>query len=190
MRVLQLHWKLHSIRFQMLIVVMGVAGSGKTTISRALASELGWQFVEGDLFHSPDAVQKMKNGFPLDDADRAGWLFRLHEYLLKLFSDKKDAVMSSSALKRRYRDLLRRNIDPHELQFVYLSVTPETARKRMRERVGHFMPEKLIFSQFEILEPPNPSEALWINAEKSVSEIVSEIASNVRSRSQFSQSAS
>jgi gluconokinase len=174
----------------MLIVVMGVAGSGKSTIGRALALKLGWQFVEGDHFHSPEAIQKMKSGVPLTDADREGWLSRLHVHLLKLLNEKKDAVMSSSALKRRYRELMRRGIDPHDLQFVFLSVSPETARKRMRERVGHFMPESLILSQFEALEPPSPNEALWIDAEKSVSGIVSEISSKTRLGPQFSRSAS
>lgn len=160
----------------MLIVVTGVAGSGKTTIGQALASELGWRFVEGDLFHSPASIQKMKSGIPLTDGDRAGWLSRLHDYMLQLFSAHKNAVMSSSALKQSYRELLRRDIDPHDLRFVYLSVTPQTAYKRMRERVGHFMPKELIFSQFEILEPPPQGEALWVDAEKPVTEIVSQIS--------------
>jgi gluconokinase len=160
----------------MLIVVMGVAGSGKTTIGRALASELGWQFVEGDLFHSPASIQKMKSGIPLTDDDRAGWLARLHDHLLKLLHEHKDAVMSSSALKQSYRELLRHDIDPHEIRFVYLNVKPQVAQTRMRERVGHFMPENLVFSQFKTLEPPSQNEALWIDAEKPVSEIVSEIS--------------
>lgn len=163
----------------MVIIVMGVAGSGKTTIGRALASELGWQFVEGDTFHSREAIEKMRKGIPLTDSDRSGWLLRLHEHLLKLLNERKDAVMSSSALKRNYRELLRRGIDPHELQFVYLDVTPQTARKRMHERTGHFMPESLIYSQFETLEPPSQGEALWIDAEKSVAEIVFDIISQL-----------
>jgi carbohydrate kinase (thermoresistant glucokinase family) len=166
----------------MLVVIMGVAGSGKTSVGRALASELGWLFVEGDLFHSQAAIEKMRHGIALMDADRAEWLSRLHHHFFELLGDRKSAVISCSALKKRYRDDLRLGIPPQDLQFVFLDVSPELARERMHRRIAHFMPESLMTSQFEALEPPTVSEeAVWVDGKKSIPEVITQIKSGLRS---------
>jgi gluconokinase len=174
----------------MLIVIMGVAGSGKTTLGRALASELGWLFVEGDRFHTQAAIEKMQNGIALADEDRAVWLSRLHRRFFELLNDHQDAVISCSALRKSYRDHLRLGIQPQDLQFVFLNVSPGLARNRMRRRIGHFMPERLITSQFEALEPPQASEsAVWVDGEKSIPELVSLIKTGLFSDSWQAKSA-
>ncbi|MFL5813732.1 MAG: gluconokinase [Bdellovibrionia bacterium] len=167
----------------MLIVIMGVAGSGKTTVGRALAAELGWLFIEGDLFHSQAAIEKMRHGIALADEDRAEWLSKLHHRFTELLSARQDAVISCSALKKSYRDRMRLGLSPRDVHFVFLNVSLELARDRMHRRIGHFMPESLIQSQFEALEPPqSDEEVLWIDGEKSISEIVSLIRSRLLSR--------
>jgi gluconokinase len=165
----------------MMIVIMGVAGSGKTTVGRSLSSELGWPYFDGDDFHSQTAIETMRNGKPLNDQDRAAWLSRLHDLVLSLSAERKNAVMSCSALKKKYREFLRSQLDAHFLRFVYLKVSPAVARTRMKKRVGHFMRESLLLSQFETLEPPTPDEALCLQSDElSVSKMVSIIRSEFR----------
>ncbi len=138
-------------------VVMGVAGSGKTTIGRALASELGAEFLEGDKFHPPSNVAKMSRGEPLDDADRWPWLDRMAEELARARSSGRSAVLACSALKRSYRDRLRRGAP--DLRLVFLKGDKALILERLSARKQHFMPPGLLDSQFKVLEEPGPDES-------------------------------
>jgi gluconokinase len=132
----------------LIIVVMGVSGSGKTTIGEALAGELGWRYLDADDYHPPANVAKMAAGTPLQDADRWPWLDRLNSVLQK----KKDAVVGCSALKESYRKRLTAGLK--ESRIVYLRGSFELLRKRAEERKHRFMPASLLKSQFDALEPP------------------------------------
>ena len=138
------------------LVVMGVSGSGKSSVGRPLAAALDATFLEGDDFHPPANIAKMSSGHPLDDDDRAGWLAAMAERLREARARSETVVLSCSALKRRYRDALRA-ADP-QLVFVYLEGDRELIDSRLRARHGHFMPESLLASQFRDLEPPQADE--------------------------------
>jgi gluconokinase len=139
------------------VVVMGVAGCGKTLIGRALAGRLGAAFVEGDELQPPENVARMAGGQPLTDAHRAGWLDAVAAAILDANARGRTAVASCSALKRRYRDQLRGRC-PH-VAFVHLSVDRDTAHRRVAERTNHFMPASLVDSQFADLQPLEADEA-------------------------------
>ena len=131
------------------VVVMGVAGCGKSEVGRRLADSLHLPLVEGDTFHPPANVEKMRSGVPLTDADRAGWLDRLaHE----LAAHRGGAVLTCSALKRSYRDRLR-TAGPL-VRFIHLALPLAEAQRRVAARPGHFYPPTLVASQFEALEDP------------------------------------
>lgn len=136
----------------MIVLLMGVAGSGKTTVGRLLAVELDWAFYDADDLHPPVNVAKMARGAALTDADRDPWLQAIHELLLSLESTNSDAVVACSALKQAYRTRLLQGISNAAL--VYLKGTPELIRPRMTTRAGHFMPVGLLESQFATLEEP------------------------------------
>jgi gluconokinase len=131
------------------VVVMGVAGCGKSAVGEQLAAALGLALVEGDAFHPAANIAKMRAGQPLDDADRAGWLDVLAG---ELQARAEGAVLTCSALKRAYRDRLR-SASP-ALRFVHLALTPAQARERVATRPGHFYPPALVDSQFAALEDP------------------------------------
>ena len=131
------------------LVVMGVAGCGKSSLAKRAAQTLDLPMIEGDDFHSMANVAKMRAGTPLNDADRAGWLCALAQ---QLHSHPAGAVLACSALRLRYRDRLRQAV-PH-LRFVFLSLTQEQALERVAERSGHVFPPALVASQFEALEDP------------------------------------
>lgn len=153
------------------LVVMGVAGCGKTSVAHAIAASIGGRFIEGDAFHPAENVEKMTRGIPLNDADRAGWLDRLAAELARASAAGERPVLACSALKRRYRDRLRARVD--SLGFVYLDVTREQALERMGQRKGHFMPTSLVDSQFADLEPPlEEALTLPVDAAHSVDTIV------------------
>jgi gluconokinase len=133
------------------VVVMGVSGSGKTTVGAALAHALGLRFVDGDALHPAANVAKMAAGIPLDDADRAPWLDAIGAVLAA-----GPVVVACSALKRIYRDRLRAAAP--SLQLVFLDGSPELLASRMSHRPGHFMPTSLLDSQLATLEPPTPDE--------------------------------
>ncbi|WP_306391524.1 gluconokinase [Telluria beijingensis] len=137
-------------------VVMGVSGSGKSTVGAALATHYAVPFFEGDAYHPADNVSKMSAGIPLDDDDRAGWLDALAGEIRQARTEGKGLVLSCSALKRRYRDLLRA-ADP-ALRFVHLAGPRELIAVRMHGRPGHYMPPSLLDSQLSILEPLQPDE--------------------------------
>lgn len=136
----------------MILVVMGVAGSGKTTIGRLLAEKLGWEFIEGDDFHPPENVEKMSRGIPLSDDDRAGWLQTLAGVLSQRLAANRSAVLACSALKQRYRDLL--SWGNPAVRFIYLQGKPELLESRLQDRPGHFMKAGMLVSQFADLEEP------------------------------------
>ncbi|MGD2075003.1 MAG: gluconokinase [Gammaproteobacteria bacterium] len=136
----------------MIVIVIGVAGSGKTTLGRALAQALDWEFVEGDDFHLPRNVEKMRRGEPLNDADRAPWLAELHGYIAALDRQGRDAVVACSALKQRYREILSAAI--RDVRFVYLCGAVALIRARLQSRKAHFMRAELLDSQIATLEPP------------------------------------
>ncbi len=142
---------------EVVIVVMGVAGAGKTTVGRLLAKALGAGFAEGDDYHPPANVAKMQGGIALDDADRAPWLAAMDGEIESWCAEDKTVVLACSALKRRYRDLLRGGRP--DVVFVYLKGTESLIRARLAARRGHFMPPALLASQFAALEEPGADEA-------------------------------
>lgn len=131
------------------VVVMGVAGSGKSVLAGALAREIGGSMVEGDDFHLPASQKKMRKGIALEDADREPWLARLGDLMA---SSEGHMVLSCSALKRKYRDQLRQRVA--DLRFVYLEIDVHAAAKRVELRSGHLFPKSLVTSQFAALESP------------------------------------
>jgi gluconokinase len=144
-----------------LYVIMGVSGSGKSLIGAMFARELDIMFVEGDDLHPPENVKRMAAGIPLTDADRQGWLIEIAARLREAKRAGIGLVASCSALKRRYRDLLRSAGDP-EVRFVYLKGIRALLAERMAQRRGHFMPAALLESQLAILEEPSPDERAWV----------------------------
>jgi gluconokinase len=138
------------------VVVMGVSGSGKTTVAERLAGKLGWRFIEGDRLHPPANVEKMRQGIPLTDADRAPWLDRIGEELKRWAAEGQSGVMTCSALKRAYRDRIR-SARP-DARFVYLKGSEALIKGRVAARHHEYMPASLLHSQFEALEEPSPDE--------------------------------
>ena len=138
---------------------MGVSGSGKSLIGAGLARALGVDFVEGDEYHSAENVERMSRGIPLTDEDRARWLRLLAARIREAKEAGSGLVISCSALKRSYRDILR--ADAPELRFVYLKGGRELIAQRLAGRRGHFMPPSLLESQFTTLEEPLPDEDAW-----------------------------
>jgi gluconokinase len=136
------------------LVVMGVSGSGKSTVAALVAERLGWDLAEGDDLHPDENVAKMAAGQPLDDDDRAPWLDTVSSWIVEHAMQGVPGVITCSALKRKYRDVLRE----HNVVFVYLQGTSDLIGGRMAERSGHFMPTTLLDSQVATLEPPQADE--------------------------------
>ncbi|MCY1409573.1 Thermoresistant gluconokinase [compost metagenome] len=134
------------------LVVMGVAGCGKSSVAEAICRQSGAFIIEGDAFHPAENIRKMSAGIPLNDEDRAGWLDTLCEELHKAIAAGRQPVLTCSALKRSYRERLRSAVPG--LGVVFLELSPNTAAQRVACRPGHFMPATLIDSQFAALEPP------------------------------------
>ena len=141
-------------------VVMGVAGSGKSLIGASFAEAIGGTFLDGDDFHPPRNVRLMADGIPLTDADRAGWLAVLADKLRDATMDHTRLVLACSALKRRYRDVLRAGAA--DTQFVFLRGTRDVIAERLALRRGHYMPASLLDSQFAALEEPDADERVWV----------------------------
>jgi len=155
------------------IVVMGVAGCGKSAVGIALAATLNAIFIEGDRLHPPENVARMASGEPLTDQLREGWLDAIGERIAASVGKGQGVVAACSALKRSYRDRLRA-LYP-DIVFLYLEIDPATARRRVASRKGHFMPASLVDSQFAILEPPGRDErALTIDATRPVADAVAD----------------
>lgn len=161
-----------------IVVVMGVSGSGKTVVGSALARALGGRFAEGDRFHPPENISRMSAGLPLRDEDRWGWLDAIAVEIGEAERHGETLVVACSALKRVYRDRLR--LASRNLRFVYLEIGREAAAARVAARKGHFMPASLIDSQFAALEPPSPDEdALTLDAIRDPAELVAFAASEI-----------
>ncbi len=144
-----------------LYVIMGVSGSGKSLIGAMFARALDVEFVEGDDLHPPDNVERMAAGIPLTDNDRQGWLMAIAARLREAKRAGVGLVVSCSALKRIYRDLVR-SVAAADVRFVYLAGSRELLAERMASRRGHFMPPSLLESQLAILEEPSPDEHAWV----------------------------
>lgn len=141
----------------MIVVVAGVAGSGKTTVGRLLAVRLSWVFADGDAFHPAANVAKMRSGLPLTDADRKPWLSALTAWMDDIIASGQSAVLACSALRRSYRDEL---LDGRpQAVMVFLEIGEAQCRARLSSRTGHYFHEPLLASQFATLEPPDPAEA-------------------------------
>jgi gluconokinase len=145
---------LGSITGAPVLVIMGVSGSGKSTVAAILARQLGWDFAEGDDLHPPANVAKMAAGHPLDDEDRWPWLSMVAAWIRQHTAGGRPGIVTCSALKKSYRDVLRGD----QVVFVYLAGSRGQVAARMAARHGHFMPVAMLDSQLETLEPPTPEE--------------------------------
>ncbi|XP_003940047.1 putative gluconokinase isoform X1 [Saimiri boliviensis] len=179
------------------LLVMGVSGSGKSTVGALLASELGWKFYDADDYHSEENRKKMGKGIPLNDQDRIPWLCNLHDILLRDVALGQHVVLACSALKKMYRDILTQGKDGAapkckelgreakgakiQLLVVHLSGSFEVISERLLKRKGHFMPPELLQSQFETLEPPAaPEKFIQVSVNKNVSEIIATITETLK----------
>lgn len=139
----------------LVLVVMGVAGAGKTTVGRAIAARLGWPFHDADDFHSPESVARMRAGLGLTDELRAPWLARLQALAAASLARGESMVLACSALRRRYRDaLVPEGAAPGAMRFAYLRVPPPELARRLATRAGHFAPPALLESQLATIEEP------------------------------------
>ena len=154
----------------MIVILMGVRGSGKTTIGTLLCKRTGWHYAEGDDYHSEANKAKMHAGIPLNDEDRAPWLASLHELLFGWYRKGQSGILACSALKQTYRDVLAAEIDHEAYRFVWLNLSREVIAERLSHRAGHYMNPALLDSQFATLEPP--SDALVVSAEGTPEETV------------------
>jgi gluconokinase len=159
----------------MIIVVMGVTGSGKTTIGSLLARRLGFLFADADDFHSAANKEKMHQGIPLTDADRIPWLAAMHDQIAKWIASNQNAVLACSALKNSYRQLLWTG---PEAQFVYLRGSYELIAERLRQRKGHFADEHILAGQFADLE--EPPDAISVDIAPPPEKIVAEIVRRLK----------
>jgi gluconokinase len=160
------------------LIVMGVAGSGKSTIAENLAKRLGWTYEDGDRFHPASNVAKMSAGHPLTDEDRWPWLQAIADEIDRVCKAGEHVVMACSALKRSYRDVLVHG--RRDVRIVYLNGTQELIAGRLAQRKGHFMPPGLLVSQFKTLEPPGADEnPVIVSIDASVEEIVDDTVSQM-----------
>lgn len=155
----------------MIVILMGVSGAGKTTVGELLAARMGWPFYDGDAFHPPANVEKMRRGIPLTDADRWPWLEALRDHVRALADEGRSAVVACSALKASYRDLLLSAGD--QARIVYLKGTPALIDARLRARSGHFFDPALLASQFEALE--EPADVIAVDVAPPPERVVAEI---------------
>lgn len=161
----------------MIVLVMGVAGAGKTTVGELLASQMGWQFADADQYHSPENVAKMASGVALTDEDRRGWLHTLRELISGWISRGENGVLACSALKTSYR---RELLVDASVRVVYLRGDYNLIRERMLGRAGHYMNPNLLKSQFETLEEPTEEEAVIIDVAETPQKLVSLIRSALK----------
>lgn len=161
------------------IVVMGVSGCGKTTVAEMLARRLGWHFAEADEFHPPANVAKMKSGVPLTDEDRAPWLAAIAGHIDAARASETPTVVTCSALKRRYRDIIVANRP--DVALVHLKGDYETIARRMAARAHHYMPVSLLQSQFDALEEPGDEERpITVSIDQPADKIVERIVESLR----------
>jgi gluconokinase len=165
----------HRAGSSMVIVIIGVAGSGKTTIGTMLAAAMKCPFLEGDSLHPKENIDKMSHGIPLTDADRGPWLSAIHARILDYFERGEHLVVGCSALKQEYRGVLAKGIP---ITWVYLKGSPALIRSRLAHRSNHFMKVDMLASQFEVLE--EPSDAIVVDVSAPPSGIVEHILSQLR----------
>ena len=146
-----------------ILIVAGVSGSGKTTVGAMLAGRLGWRFADADDFHPAVNVEKMRAGIPLTDEDRWPWLRAIEAWMDEHIARGESAVLGCSALKRSYRDMLLGGRP--EVRMVFLDVDPEELARRLAARHGHFFPGKLLGTQLDALDPPQPDEHVMSEVE-------------------------
>lgn len=156
------------------LVIMGVSGSGKTTVAKLVGERLGYRFLDADDFHPPANIAKMKAGIALDDEDRKPWLAHLARVMAEASEGKEAVVLACSALKRAYRARLL--ADCPDLVFLYLAAEPRLLLGRLAAREGHYMPASLLASQLEALEAPGPDEAVKFGCSEPPDRIVERIA--------------
>jgi gluconokinase len=161
----------------MVLVLMGVSGTGKTTVGKMLAARLGWDFVEGDDYHPPANVEKMSAGVPLTDDDRRPWLTAIRKRIEQACRQGENLVLACSALKREYRRYLERD-DLECVEYVFLHGSEELLRSRLANRQGHFMNPGLLQSQFETLEVPEGT--LQVDVSPPAEQIADEIRRKLR----------
>jgi gluconokinase len=154
----------------MILLVMGVTGSGKTTVGKLFAQRLGWLFLDADAFHPAENIEKMKHGVPLTDQDREPWLVAIHAELLECAAKNQDAVLACSALKQSYRETLAAGV---ELRICYLKGTYREIAARLQSRTGHFAGEGILAGQFADLEEPR--DALVLRVSETSEEIVGDV---------------
>jgi gluconokinase len=157
------------------VIVMGVAGSGKTTVGESLAQRLGWNFYDADAFHPDENIAKMASGTPLDDADRTPWLAALHALISTSLKENRPGVLACSALKESYRQQLLAGNE--EVRFVYLKGSFDLIWSRISQRKDHYMKPQMLRSQFDALEEPR--NALIFDVSLSVEEIVERVAGHL-----------
>jgi len=155
----------------MIILVMGVSGSGKTSVGEKLAESLGYEFRDADDFHPQENIDKMQNGIALNDEDRLPWLQKMQDIIKQHLSENTNIVITCSALKESYRQMLL--INHESVKLVYLKGSFELIQKRLKERLNHFMSEKLLKSQFDILE--EPLDAITVDISELLEVIVQKI---------------
>jgi carbohydrate kinase (thermoresistant glucokinase family) len=158
----------------MIVQIIGVSGCGKSTIARNLSKELGIPYYDADDYHPKENVDKMKNGLPLDDSDRASWLTTLSTHLQQ-WDKNEGAILACSALKEKYREVLSEGLD--DCHWVFLSGDYDLIYNRMTKRQGHYMSEQMLKSQFDSLEIP--SYGIHIDINKSPEEIINIIKSSL-----------
>jgi gluconokinase len=154
----------------MILLMMGVTGSGKTTVGKLLAQRLGWLFLDADDFHPAENLEKMKRGIPLSDEDREPWLAAIYAALVKCAAENKDAVLACSALKQSYRERLASGVD---LRVCYLKGSYSEIAARLQSRSGHFAGEAILAGQFADLE--EPCDALVLGVSETPGEIVGDV---------------
>jgi gluconokinase len=171
----------HTVTRPVIVVVMGVSGSGKSTVAALLAAALGCQFQEGDDLHPPENVEKMRGGTPLTDADRMPWLHKIAAEIGGWRARGECGVLTCSALKRSYRDIIIG--DHRDVILVYLKGSADLIHQRMAARHGHYMPVALLDSQFAALEEPTPDEhPIILDVGGKPTELAHEIVSQIEDR--------
>jgi gluconokinase len=138
----------------MIVIVMGVSGSGKSTIGQMVARKLNWEFFDADDFHPPANIEKMRQGIPLTDGDRMPWLLALQDAIARILQQDRHAVLACSALKSSYREMMLGNCDRSQILLVYLKGSFQLIQARLKQRQNHYMSQNLLQSQFDILEEP------------------------------------
>lgn len=161
-----------------IIIVMGVSGSGKSTLGERLAAALGWAFLDADTLHPKANIAKMSRAEPLSDADRWPWLQAVRQRMRQTLEHHAGCVVACSALKASYRRVLA----APDVHFVFLDVPPEALAERLRARAGHFMPQRLLASQLEALEPPDETEAIYLLATQTPERLVQEVKEALRAK--------